>query len=67
MGADLIVMGTHGRAGTSAFWAGSIAPRVCSRTRLPLLLVPVTESVDSYSENLAKDMQVQQQLGGDNV
>jgi nucleotide-binding universal stress UspA family protein len=56
MGADLIVMGTHGRAGTSAFWAGSIAPRVCSRTRLPLLLVPVTESVDSYSANLAKDM-----------
>lgn len=44
MDADLIVMGTHGKAGTSAFWAGSIAPRVCSRTRLPLLLVPVTES-----------------------
>jgi nucleotide-binding universal stress UspA family protein len=66
MGADLIVMGTHGRAGTSAFWAGSIAPRVCSRTRLPLLLVPVTESVDSYSENL-QDMQVQQELGDDHV
>jgi nucleotide-binding universal stress UspA family protein len=40
-GVDLIVMGTHGKAGTSAFWAGSIAPKVCGRARLPLLLVPI--------------------------
>jgi nucleotide-binding universal stress UspA family protein len=38
---DLIVLGTHGRAGTEAFWAGSVAPRVSDRTTLPLLLVPV--------------------------
>jgi nucleotide-binding universal stress UspA family protein len=39
--ADLIVLGTHGKVGTAAFWAGSVAPRVSDRTRLPLLLVPI--------------------------
>jgi len=38
---DLIVLGTHGKVGTAAFWAGSVAPRVSDRTRLPLLLVPI--------------------------
>jgi nucleotide-binding universal stress UspA family protein len=39
--ADMVVMGTHGRAGTVAFWEGSVAARVVSRTRVPLLLVPL--------------------------
>ena len=39
--ADLIIIGTHGKAGINAFWEGSIAARVSSRTHLPLLLVPV--------------------------
>ncbi|MCX7017055.1 MAG: universal stress protein [Candidatus Sumerlaeota bacterium] len=39
--ADLIVMGTHGRAGTDAFWTGSVASRVAARARCSLLLVPV--------------------------
>jgi nucleotide-binding universal stress UspA family protein len=39
---DLIVMSTHGKAGTNAFWEGSVAPRVSGRTHLPLLLVPST-------------------------
>lgn len=38
---DLIVMGTHGRVGASAFWTGSVAPAVFNRSRLPLLLVPL--------------------------
>lgn len=38
---DLIVLGTHGKTGMDAFWSGSVAPRVSSRSRLPLLLVPV--------------------------
>jgi len=38
---DLIVMGTHGRVGTSAFWSGSVAPAVFNRSRLPVLLVPL--------------------------
>ncbi len=39
--ADLIVLGTHGKAGTEAFWSGSVAPKVSGRSRVPLLLVPV--------------------------
>lgn len=41
---DLIVMGTHGKRGMNAFWSGSVAAQVCSRSRVPLLLVPVRES-----------------------
>ncbi len=40
MDADLVVLGTHGRAGTKAFWAGSTAHRIIGRTRVPLLLIP---------------------------
>jgi nucleotide-binding universal stress UspA family protein len=39
--ADLIVLGTHGRSGMDAFWSNSVAPQVSSRSRVPLLLVPV--------------------------
>ena len=39
---DLIVLGTHGKAGMNAFWAGSVAPKIVSQTRLPVLLVPAT-------------------------
>lgn len=41
--ADLVVMGTHGRAGTDAFWAGSVAAQVVARAKVPLLLVPLKE------------------------
>jgi nucleotide-binding universal stress UspA family protein len=41
LGVDLVVMGTHGRAGTDAFWAGSVAARVIDRTSVPILLVPL--------------------------
>jgi nucleotide-binding universal stress UspA family protein len=41
LAADLVVMGTHGRAGTEAFWEGSVAARVIARSRVPLLLVPL--------------------------
>ncbi len=43
LSANLIVMGTHGRAGTDAFWEGSVAARVVSRARVPFLLVPLRE------------------------
>jgi nucleotide-binding universal stress UspA family protein len=43
-GADLIVLGTHGKAGMEAFWSESVAPQVCSRASVPLLLVPVAEA-----------------------
>jgi nucleotide-binding universal stress UspA family protein len=41
--ADLIVLGTHGKTGLEAFWAGSITPKVSSRSHSPLLLIPVRE------------------------
>ncbi len=43
-GADLIVLGTHGKSGMDAFWSGSVAPQVSSRSHLPLLLVPVQQT-----------------------
>jgi nucleotide-binding universal stress UspA family protein len=39
--ADVIVLGTHGKAGMNAFWSGSVAPHIPSKTHLPLLLIPV--------------------------
>ncbi len=41
IGVDLIVLGTHRRAGMDAFWAGSVAPQVSLRSQLPVLLVPL--------------------------
>jgi nucleotide-binding universal stress UspA family protein len=38
---DLIVLGTHGKTGMDAFWAGSVAHRIVSQSRIPLLLIPV--------------------------
>jgi nucleotide-binding universal stress UspA family protein len=38
---DLIVMATHGRSGLDAFWSGSVAPKVLSRARCPVLLLRV--------------------------
>ena len=37
----LIVLGTHGKTGMDAFWAGSVAHRIVSQSRIPLLLIPV--------------------------
>ncbi len=39
--AGLIVMAVHGTHGTQAFWAGSVPPKVSSRSSVPVLLVPV--------------------------
>jgi nucleotide-binding universal stress UspA family protein len=44
--ASMIVLGTHGKAGIGAFWAGSVAPRLPGMTDLPLLLVPTCLSFD---------------------
>jgi nucleotide-binding universal stress UspA family protein len=40
-GADLVVMGTHGKVGMDAFWSESLTPRLFSRLEVPILLVPV--------------------------
>jgi nucleotide-binding universal stress UspA family protein len=38
---SLLVLGTHGRTGTNAFWRDSTGAKVVAQTRRPLLLVPV--------------------------
>lgn len=43
LNADLIVLTTHRKAGTAAFWARSVAPNVARRTRVPILLIPLDE------------------------
>ncbi len=42
-GTDLIILGTHGKAGSKAFWAGSMAHRISWRTSIPLLLIPAAK------------------------
>ena len=39
LGADLIVMGTHGRTGLSKLFIGSVASRVVARAHCPVLVV----------------------------
>jgi nucleotide-binding universal stress UspA family protein len=38
---NLIILGTHGKIGTDAFWSGSTTPKISGHTHIPLLLVPV--------------------------
>ncbi len=40
LAADLVVLGTHGKAGTQAFWEGSMAQRLLRRVSASVLLVP---------------------------
>lgn len=39
--ADLILLGTHRKAGMDAFWARSVAPNVVKKAATPLLLIPL--------------------------
>jgi nucleotide-binding universal stress UspA family protein len=46
--ADVIILATHGKSGMAAFWAGSVAHKVCSQSRIPILLIPVEKlKIDS--------------------
>ena len=42
LGADLIVIGTHGRTGLMHFLLGSVAERVVRHAKCPVLTVPLT-------------------------
>lgn len=39
--ADLVALTTHGKAGTKAFWSGSLTPKLLRRMRQAFLLSPV--------------------------
>ena len=41
---DLIILSTHRRKGMGAFWARSVASKVAQRTKLPLLLIPLSQN-----------------------
>ena len=41
---DLTVVATHGKTGMKAFWEGSVAHRICSFSRVPLLLIPLAKA-----------------------
>lgn len=41
--ADLLVLGTHGLAGTEAFWSGSLGQKLISRLTTSFLLAPARE------------------------
>lgn len=40
---DLVVLGTHGKIGTKAFWAGSVAQRILESCNTTFLLSPANE------------------------
>jgi nucleotide-binding universal stress UspA family protein len=42
---DLVVLGSHGKAGSDAFWSGSLTPKLLARAKASFLLVPVPEPV----------------------
>jgi len=41
---DLIILSTHRKKGMGAFWARSVAPKVAQKTKIPLLLIPLSQS-----------------------
>lgn len=43
-GADMIVIGTHGRTGIDRLFMGSIAENVVRHSKVPVLVVPLSES-----------------------
>jgi nucleotide-binding universal stress UspA family protein len=44
---DLLLLSTHGKVGTAAFWSGSIMPRICNKCNIPVLLVPVAQTLSN--------------------
>jgi nucleotide-binding universal stress UspA family protein len=50
VGADLIVVGTHGRGGVAAAIVGSVARRLCHTSHLPVLVVPPARKAQSAGD-----------------
>ncbi len=43
---DLVAVGTHGKAGLGAFWAGSVGAKVINGSPIPLLMIPMQKKSD---------------------
>jgi nucleotide-binding universal stress UspA family protein len=41
---DLVVLATHGRSGLDAVLEGSVAPKICARSGVPIILVPAKKT-----------------------
>lgn len=52
VGADLIVMATHGRTGFGRAWLGSVADGVVRQAALPVLLLRVESSTAAFGEHV---------------
>ena len=52
VGADLIVVGTHGRGGVSAAFMGSVARGLCHTSRRPVLVIPPAERLEESSDGV---------------
>lgn len=50
VGADLIVVGTHGRGGVAAAIVGSVARRLCHTSHRPVLVVPPQAKAESAGD-----------------
>ena len=50
VGADLVVVGTHGRSGVSAALMGSVARALCHTSRRPILIVPPAKRAEQPSD-----------------
>ena len=46
LGINLIIVSTHRKTGTDAFWSGSVAPQVSNRSHVPVLLIPLGSKGD---------------------
>lgn len=53
-GADLIVVGTHGRGGVAAALMGSVARSLCHTARRPVLVVPPSRAAERPREEAAQ-------------
>jgi hypothetical protein len=63
-GADLIVMGTHGRRGPSRWWLGSVAERVIREATVPVLVVHAIGPMPAAESTFRSGMVVQPPLEG---
>ena len=63
-GADLIVMGTHGRRGPTRWWLGSVAERVVREATVPVLVVHALGAVHTAGSAFRYGMVLQPPLEG---